>query len=112
MRELENIIKRLALSASHHGVITAADLETVPELEQVRLALPVIGLSQISRKLNCISRIRKGSEPCRHNEQLNEYRELLDETRGNLTEAARRLNIPRTTLRKRIISLQRKCAAG
>lgn len=114
VRELENMIKRLALSASHHGVITAADLESVPELEQVRLArLPVIGLSQVSRKLNCISRTRKESQPCRrHNEQLNEYRQLLDETGGNLTEAARRLNIPRTTLRKRILSLQRKCAAG
>lgn len=113
VRELENITKRLALSASHHGVITAAVLETVPELEQVRLAsLPVIGLSQVSRKLNCISRIRKDSESCRHDEQLNEYRQLLDETGGNLTEAARRLNIKRTTLRKRIVSLQRKCAVG
>jgi transcriptional regulator with PAS, ATPase and Fis domain len=114
VRELENIIKRLALSASHHGVITAADLESVPELEQVRLArLPVIGLSQVSRKLNYISRTRKESQPCRrHNEQLNEYRQLLDETGGNLTEAARRLNIPRTTLRKRIVSLQKKCVAS
>jgi two-component system, NtrC family, response regulator AtoC len=113
VRELENIIKRLSLSASHHGVITAADLEMVPELEQVRLAkLPVIGLSQISRKLNCISRIRKDSQLCRHNEQLNEYRQLLDETGGNLTEAARRLKVPRTTLRKRILSLQKKCVVS
>jgi two-component system, NtrC family, response regulator AtoC len=114
VRELENIIKRLSLSASHHGLITAADLESVPELEQVRLArLPVIGLSQVSRKLNCISRTRKESQPCRrHDELLNDYRQLLDETGGNLTEAARRLNIKRTTLRKRIMSLQKKCAAG
>lgn len=113
VRELENVIKRLALSASDNGVITEADLQTVPELEQVWLGrLPVMGLSQVSRKLNCISRTRKDAGPCRHNEQLNEYRQLLDETGGNLTEAARRLNIPRTTLRKRIISLQRKCASG
>jgi two-component system, NtrC family, response regulator AtoC len=113
VRELENVIKRLALNASHHGVITEADLQNVPELERVRLTvLPVIGLSEVSRKLNCISRGKKESEPCRHDELLNDYRQLLDETGGNLTEAARRLNIKRTTLRKRIISLQKKCAAG
>lgn len=113
VRELENVIKRLALSASDHGVITPADLQTVPELEQLRIVMmPVIGLSQVSRKLNRISRARRESESCRHDEQLNEYRQLLDETGGNLTEAARRLNIKRTTLRKRIVSLQRKCAAG
>src|SRR5688572_3463801 len=113
VRELENIIKRLALSASHHRVITGADLETVPELEQVRIVMmPVVGSSQVSRKLNCISRVKKESDLCRHDELLNDYRQLLDETGGNLTEAARRLNIKRTTLRKRIVSLQRKCAAG
>lgn len=112
VRELENVIKRLALSASDYGVITEADLQTVPELERVRLTvLPVIGLSEVSRKLNCISRVRKESVPCRHDELLNDYRQLLDETGGNLTEAARRLNMKRTTLRKRIMSLQKKCAA-
>ncbi len=110
VRELENVIKRLALNASDHGVITEADLQNVPELERVRLTLPVIGLSEVSRKLNCLSRVKKESEPCRHDELLNDYRQLLDETGGNLTEAARRLNIKRTTLRKRIMSLQKKCA--
>ena len=111
VRELENIIKRLALSASEDGAITEADLQTVPELADLRIARQsVIGLSQVSRKLNCISR-RKDSKQFQ-NEQLNQYRELLDKTGGNLTEAARRLNIKRTTLRKRIISLQEKCAAG
>ena len=111
VRELENIIKRLALSASEDGAITEPDLQKVPELEDVRLArLPAIGLSQVSRKLNCISR-RTDSKPFQ-NEQLNQYRELLDKTGGNLAEAARRLNIKRTTLRKRIISLQEKCASG
>lgn len=113
VRELENVIKRLALSASDSGVITEADLQTVPELEQLWIVMmPVVGLSQVSRKLNCISRVRKESESCRHDDLLNDYRQLLDETGGNLTEAARRLNIKRTTLRKRIMSLQKKYAAG
>ncbi len=113
VRELENVIKRFALSASDSGVIREADLQMVPELEQLRIVMmPVVGLSQVSRKLNCISRVKKESEPCRHDELLNDYRQLLDQTGGNLTEAARRLNIKRTTLRKRITSLQKKCAAG
>ena len=113
VRELENVIKRFALSASDSGVIREADLQTVPELEQLRIVMmPVVGLSQVSRKLNCISRVKKESEPCRHDELLNDYRQLLDQTGGNLTEAARRLNIKRTTLRKRILSLQKRCAAG
>lgn len=113
VRELENVIKRLALCASDYGVINEADLQTVPELEQLRIIMmPVVGLSQVSRKLNCISRVRRDSESCRHDELLNDYRQLLDETGGNLTEAARRLNIKRTTLRKRIMSLQKKCAPG
>jgi transcriptional regulator with PAS, ATPase and Fis domain len=113
VRELENVIKRFALSASDSGVIREADLQMVPELEQLRIGMmPVVGLSQVSRKLNCLSRTKKESEPCRHDELLNDYRQLLDQTGGNLTEAARRLDIKRTTLRKRIVSLQKKYAAG
>lgn len=116
VRELENIIKRLALSASVEGVITTKHLHRVPEFDlpanpNVALLLNRAEQHSVSRKLNCMSGQRKRSDLCKR-EQLDDYRRLLAEAGGNLAEAARRLNIPRTTLRKRIISLQNKCEAG
>jgi transcriptional regulator with PAS, ATPase and Fis domain len=118
VRELENIIKRLALSASIEGVITRAALHRVPEFDQFLSGSipPTPGLTeqhQVSRKLNCMSGRRNEPGQCRCiEEKLNEYRSLVDEAGGNLAAAARRLKIPRTTLRKRIVSLQNKCKAG
>ena len=116
VRELENIIKRLALSASIEGGITRAHLHRVPEFDQLANETAPICLGeehQVSRKLNRISGRRNEPPVCRCKEELlNEYQSLVDEVDGNLAEAARRLKIPRTTLRKRIVSLQNKCGAG
>jgi transcriptional regulator with PAS, ATPase and Fis domain len=115
-RELENIIKRLALSASLEGLITREHLHRVPEFDQLTNASVPICLEeerQVSRKINCISGRRNETPVCRCKEELlNEYQSLVDEVDGNLAEAARRLKSPRTTLRKRIVSLQNKCGVG
>ena len=65
----------------------------------------------VSRKLNCISAKTYEQRVCRYSEQLDQLRQLVDEA-GNLAAAARRLRIPRTTLRHRFVSLQNKCGAG
>jgi transcriptional regulator with PAS, ATPase and Fis domain len=116
VRELENIIKRLALAASNEGTITKAHLTAVPEFResisaQAASAAWTNSPEIVSRKLNCISG-RKGAGNCRCSEQLDRYQQLLDDAGGNVAAVARQLNIPRTTLRKRIISLQRRCEVG
>jgi transcriptional regulator with PAS, ATPase and Fis domain len=116
VRELENIIKRLALTASIEGSITIEHVRSVPEFEQiVRTAAPVqFAVAEqctVSRKLNCISAKRYERTVCRCSDQLDQLRQLVDEA-GNLAAAARRLKIPRTTLRHRLVSLQNKCGAG
>ncbi len=115
VRELENIIKRLALTASNHGAITGADMCRVREFDQfvnteTTLNVVATDLHPISRKLNCVSGRREELGRCRCNEQLDQYRRLVDQVGGNLAAAARQLNIPRTTLRKRMISLKRNCS--
>jgi DNA-binding NtrC family response regulator len=116
VRELENIIKRLAVSATYEdGAINDSLLRRVPELRECLGATAVIevvsnGLSEITRKANCISGKSKDSGRCRCGvDQLGEYRQLLEEAQGNLAAVARQLKIPRTTLRSRLIALRRKC---
>ena len=115
VRELENIIKRLALCAADEGVMSEAFLRTIPEFAPfVGADLMNKNLPQpnpISRKFNLISGRKGGSGHCQCTEQLNLYHQLLDEAGGNVAEAARQLNIPRTTLRQRILSLQRRCSS-
>ena len=113
VRELENIVKRLALDATKEGVITRARLTALPEFSELvsadlRAAASSNAAVSVSRKLNCISG-KKRAGNCRCNEQLDHYQQLVDDAGGNLAAVARQLNVPRSTLRKRIISLQRKC---
>jgi transcriptional regulator with PAS, ATPase and Fis domain len=117
VRELENIIKRLALNASSQGVITEEHLLRVSELEEFvdRSAFDVPSSeepNQVSRKLNCLSGRKKQRGLCRCSKELEQYQQLIDEAHGNLASVARRLKIPRTTLRNRMILLRNKCEAG
>jgi transcriptional regulator with PAS, ATPase and Fis domain len=116
VRELENIIKRLALCASKKGLIGGSDVQTVTEFDQLANAgVPVsVGCMEqheVSRKLICMSVRTKELGRCRCNDELDQYRQLVEQVDGNLAEAARQLKIPRTTLRKRMITLQSKCAS-
>jgi transcriptional regulator with PAS, ATPase and Fis domain len=116
VRELENIIKRLALAASIDGSISREHVCNVSEFKQLvgasaPLQSAVTQQRTVSRKLNCISAKTYEQRVCRYSEQLDQLRQLVDEA-GNLAAAARRLRIPRTTLRHRLVSLQNKCGAG
>lgn len=116
VRELENIIKRLALAASIDGSISREHVCNVSEFKELvgasaPLQSAVTQQRTVSRKLNCISAKTYEQRVCRYSEQLDQLRQLVDEA-GNLAAAARRLRIPRTTLRHRLVSLQNKCGAG
>ncbi|HEY6803706.1 MAG TPA: sigma-54 dependent transcriptional regulator [Pyrinomonadaceae bacterium] len=113
VRELENIVKRLALTASIEGAIKTIHLRRIAEFvqllsDEVPCNSDPIEQNQVSRKLNCLSRRKRiGSCPC--NEELITYQQLVEEARGNVAAVARRLNIPRTTLRHRMMSLSNRC---
>lgn len=115
VRELENIIKRLAVSAAEGaGAITSSLLQRVPELRECLEVTASVdhssdGYSEVTRKANCISGKKQELGRCRCVDQLEEYRQLLDQADGNLAAVARQLKIPRTTLRHRLIALRRKC---
>ena len=114
VRELENITKRLALKAAERGTITETELRSISELNQLADpiyldALEPTGQHQSSRLFSC----RTGTEDqprCRCSQELNLYRLRVNQAEGNLAEAARQLNMPRTTLRKRMMILQSKCS--
>jgi transcriptional regulator with GAF, ATPase, and Fis domain len=111
VRELENIIKRVCINASAVGVITAEDFRLFSEFRDIFREEPqpsIIPIVSPLRKLNHVSGTKE-PQSCRCTERLNQYQEVLDGTGGNLSAAARRLKIPRTTLRKRLIALHKRC---
>jgi transcriptional regulator with PAS, ATPase and Fis domain len=113
VRELENIVKRLALTASIEGAIRSNHLRRISEFDQflsdeVPCNSELSEQNQVSRKLNCLSG-RRNIGSCRCSEELVTYRQLVEEAHGNVAAVARRLNIPRTTLRHRMRSLSNRC---
>ncbi len=115
VRELENVIKRLALRVEEKGIITEADVRSIPELNQLTKyralhCVESLDQNQVAKPLKCVSTTGKDQSRCRCNEELDLYRRRVEQAGGKLAEAARQLKIPRTTLRKRMITLQSKCA--
>ena len=104
VRELENVIERLANNTM--GVVSAAD---------VKIDLKHNGWGEhddepreiiLSKGLKCLN---EGSVAVRHlsrRDELELYLKALDESEGDLSKAARRLGIKRTTLYMRIKRLQ------
>jgi transcriptional regulator with PAS, ATPase and Fis domain len=104
VRELENIIKRLALMVGARGVITESDVKRVRELIQrcsstMEQTTPTRSLPRPQGKGHCLC-----------SQELDWYRCRIKEAGGSITEAARLLNIPRTTFRYRMMTLKSKCA--
>jgi transcriptional regulator with GAF, ATPase, and Fis domain len=109
VRELENVIERLAVNAPRTGVISCAD---------VTLDLEVNGFAQrddpreiiLAKRLRCLT---NGGLTVRHlskRQELDLYLQELAQTGGDVTKAARRLGIKRTTLHMRIKRLERTAA--
>lgn len=106
VRELENVIERLANNVMETGIVSAAD---------VKIDLKHNGWSEpddepreiiLSKGLKCLN---DGSVAVRHlsrRDELELYLKALDESEGDLSKAARRLGIKRTTLYMRIKRMQ------
>jgi transcriptional regulator with PAS, ATPase and Fis domain len=106
VRELENVIERLANNTNETGVVSASDVKidlkhngwSEPEDEPREIIL--------SKGLKCLN---EGSVAVRHlsrRDELELYLKALDESEGDLSKAARRLGIKRTTLYMRIKRMQ------
>ncbi len=100
VRELENVTERAMLSArellGEHGVNEAYLARVLPELGENLSPSPARKKSPRETDLQTIGKAA----------QLRHVQETLDSCQGNLDEAARRLGISRTTLWRRLRSVQ------
>jgi DNA-binding NtrC family response regulator len=109
VRELENVIERLAINAARTCVVFAAD---------VTLDLENNGLAQcnkhteiiLAKGLRCLGDTIVSVRHLSKRQELNLYLRELALAGGDVTKAARRLGIKRTTLHMRIKRLQIKLA--
>ncbi len=112
VRELENLTKRLALSKADQEIISASDLNQISELASAYSVLPVNQLGPTRQHSSGavdrrIPTLRESQ--CRCQRELQLYHLRLAEVDGNLTQAARKLNLHRDTLRKRLVTLKQNC---
>jgi len=108
VRELENLIERLAINPPGTGLVSGADISFALELNrsgESDEAREII----LSKGLNCLSNSRASIVRHLHKRQeLDLYITELTQVGGNLTKAARRLGINRSTLHMRIKRLEMK----
>jgi transcriptional regulator with PAS, ATPase and Fis domain len=112
VRELENIIKRLTLKVGAEGVITQADVRSLRELTHVSASTNIHyaeSTSQQTVSTGHLSVPAQGPGQCRCSQELDWYRCRIKEAGGSITDAARQLNIPRTTFRYRMRALKSRC---
>jgi transcriptional regulator with GAF, ATPase, and Fis domain len=109
VRELENVLERLAINASRTGVVSGAD---------VSLDLESNGFAQtdeyreiiLAKRLQCLSNSGVSVRHLSKRQELDLYIQELGRVGGDVTKAARRLGIKRTTLHMRIKRLERTLA--
>lgn len=121
IRELENIIERLALTVGEKGIISGPDVRCDLEFNSLadsRRHPKVESAEQdehrevtISRRLKCLN---PNVPPVDQYEgqELELYLRYVAQVGGNLAEAARQLKIKRTTLHMRIKRLAKKRIVG
>jgi transcriptional regulator with GAF, ATPase, and Fis domain len=117
IRELENIIERLALTVGEKGIISGPDVRWDLEFNSLadsRRHPEVESAEQdehievtISRRLKCLSPNVQSVDQYKCQE-LELYLRQVAAVGGNVAEAARQLKIKRTTLHMRIKRLQRR----
>jgi transcriptional regulator with GAF, ATPase, and Fis domain len=106
VRELENVIERLAINAPRTGVVSGAD---------VSLDLDINGFPQsdehreviLAQRLRCLTNSGVTVRYLSQRQELDLYLQELGQAGGDVTKAARRLGIKRTTLHMRIKRLER-----
>jgi two-component system response regulator PilR (NtrC family) len=106
VRELQNIIKRLAISAFESGVISEDHTRHISELNS-SVPRPADSDSaamshQTSIMKRSLAAIQTNRHRCASCEELEVYRRKVSEVSGNVTEAARQLRIPRSTLQRKL----------
>ena len=107
VRELENVIERLAINAPRIGVVSCAD---------VSLDLEVNGFAQsdenrqiiLAKGLRCLTNNGVSVRHLSRRQELDFYLQALAQVGGDVTKAAGRLGIKRTTLHMRIKRLEAK----
>src|SRR5215212_3389447 len=108
VRELENLIERLAVNPPGTGLVSGADISFALELNgsgESDESREII----LSKGLNCLRNSRATTVRHLHKRQeLDLYLTELAQVGGNLTKAARRLGINRSTLHMRIKRLEMK----
>jgi transcriptional regulator with PAS, ATPase and Fis domain len=113
VRELDNIIKKFAVRVGENGTITGRLAHYVPELNCMVGCRQEGELSADQREPPHLRHCDAGYENAESVDQFKRqelalYLRQLDQVGGNVAEAARRLKIKRTTLRKRILGLKSK----
>jgi len=108
VRELENVMERLAINPPGTGLVSGADISFALELNgsgESDESREII----LSKRLNCLRNSRASTVRHLHKRQeLDLYLKELAQVGGNLTKAARRLGINRSTLHMRIKRLEMK----
>ena len=112
VRELENVMERLVINPPYSGLVSGPDLSFALELngsgesDEPREIL-------LSNRLNCLRESRANTIRHLHKSQeLDLYFTELARVGGNVTKAARRLGINRSTLHMRIKRLEMKLASS
>lgn len=106
VRELENVIERLANNTMEMGVVSEADVKT--DLRHNGWSEPDDEPREIilSKGLKCLNADSVAVRHLSKRDELEVYLKALDESEGDLSKAARRLGIKRTTLYMRIKRMQ------
>jgi len=110
VRELENVIERLAVSAPRTGVVTGADVSFDLELNGFAQADEHREII-VAKRLRCLTNSGKTVRHLSKRQELDLYIRELGQAGGDVTKAARRLGIKRTTLYMRIKRLEVKLAS-
>jgi arginine utilization regulatory protein len=116
VRELENVISRLANTFQDPSDLFSADLSSESEWAQLKpKKLRTLNLKSQLDPCSAIKHdpIKKGitfvRRESRSRKELNGYMRVLEMSNGNISEAARLLRIPRSTLQSRLSILKSKC---
>jgi len=108
VRELENAVERLTINPPCTGLVSNADIRFALELNDSRESDESREI-MLSKGLNCLRSSRANTVRHRHKSQeLDLYLTELARVGGNITKAARRLGIKRSTLHMRIKRLEMK----